>query len=67
MDGNNFEIQSEYKWIACKRLLFLCQVVELLVQKLPFYTFPFPTVSQKAGNVPAAKGLRIFLIAKCIK
>lgn len=61
VDGNNFEIQSDYKWIPCKRLLFLCQVVELLEQKLPFYTSPFPTTSQKTGTVPTANGCKIFL------
>lgn len=61
VDGNNFEIQSEYKWIPCKGLLFLCQVVELLEQKLPFYTSPFPTTSQKTGTVPTANGCKIFL------
>lgn len=67
VDGNNFEIQSEYKWIPCKSLLFLCQVIELLAQKLPFYTFPFPTTSQKAGNIPTANEHRNFLLSFCIK
>lgn len=65
-DGNNFEIQSEYKWILCKWLLFLCQVIELLEQKLPFYTSPFPTTSQKIGNIPTTNGCKIFLKILCL-
>lgn len=64
VDGNNFEIQSEYKWIPCKRLLFLCQFIELLEQKLPFYTSPFPTTSQKTGNVPTANGCKFVFFFK---